>query len=175
MTGIIYWYYAGSNIFVRFIEKRNDNSFRMDLTTTSLKLLDELENRKYYIRTDEDSKFETDILEFDLTYNSQNNELLFKLEPDKISFEETDSGMTAKFKIDLMIYSGKNDFSKLREIKSVTIDNVNKESFLKEQSKLEVKIPITLPPGKVKIDAIVTDLYGDATQRKFIEINKKNK
>ena len=169
--GIIYWYYEESSILVCFIDRRGYGIFRMNARLTSLRLLDELENRKYYISTKDDSKFETTLLDFDLTYDSKTRALLFSIDSKNILFEKIDSQTMAKFKIDLIIYKSKIDFSKKTEIKTIHVD---KNKLLKKDAAIELHLPIDLPPGNVKIDAIVTDLFGSAVRRKFISMKVKN-
>jgi GWxTD domain-containing protein len=168
--GIIYWYYEESAILVCFVDTRGHGIYRMDTRITSLRLLNELENRKYYISTKEDSTFETTLLNFDLTYDSKTKELLFSIDSKNILFEKTDSQTMAKFKIDLIIYKNEIDFSKKTE---VITTNVDENKLLKEDSTIELRLPIDLPPGNVKIDAIVTDLFGNAVRREFKSIKVK--
>lgn len=168
--GVIIWYYWNSKIVVWFIDTKGHGLFRMDPNRTSLKLLDELENRKYYIVGKDNPKFEMDVLKFDLAYDSLEKKLLFKVNPQKIHFEKSGSQMMAKFNIELMIYSGENNFSRHSEIKTVYIEQ---DSLLEKNSKVEFKIPFTLPRGKVKIDTIVTDLLGTAAQRKLFNFKVK--
>lgn len=170
--GIIYWYYEESAIFVAFRDKRGHGIYLMDTQITSLRLLDELENRKYYISTKDDSKFETALLDLDLTYDSKTKELLFSIDTKNILFEKKDSQTMAKFKIDLIIYKSKTDFSKKTEVKTTDVDE---SKLLKKGSTIELRLPIDLPPGNVKIDAIVTDLFGNAVRRKLKSIKVKNK
>jgi hypothetical protein len=138
---------------------------------TSLRLLDELKNRRYYISTKENSKFETTLLDLDLTYDSKTKELLFSIDSKNIVFEKIDTQTMAKFKIDLIIYKSKTDFSKKTEIITT---NVDENKLLEKDSTIELRLPIDLPPGNVKIDAIVTDLFGDAVRRKLTSIKVKN-
>lgn len=170
--GIIYWFYEESAILVCFVDDRRHGIYRMDTQITSLRLLDELENRKYYISTRDDSKFETTLLDLDLTYDSKTKELLFSIDTKNILFEKKDSQTMAKFKIDLIIYKSKTDFSKKTEVKTT---NVDESKLLKKGSTIELRLPIDLPPGNVKIDAIVTDLFGNAVRRKLKSIKVKNK
>jgi len=168
--GLIYWFYEESAILVCFVDYKGYGIFRMDTRLTSLRLLDELENRKYYISLKVDSKFETTLLDFDLKYDSKAKELLFFIDSKNILFEKIDSQTMAKFKIDLMIYKNEIDFSKKTEVMTTTVDE---NKLLNEDPKIELRLPIDLPPGNVKIDAIVTDLFGNAVRREFKSIKVK--
>lgn len=169
--GVIYWYYEDSNILAVFKDKEGQGSYRLDLLRTSMRLLDELDNRKYYIVNKDDGSFSVDLLDVDLAFDGKNGELVFKVAPTHVNFEKDGGEVTAKFKVALMIYGRDNAFSRHTEIKTVTMD----EAALLNQKKikLEFRVSPPLPKGKVKIDAIVTDYLGDATRRKFIGVNIK--
>ena len=166
----ICWYWADSDIFACFVDRNGTGIYRMDLRNVSLKLLDELKKRKYHI-ANEDGKFETDVLDFDLSYDSKTNEILIEVKVENLSFEEAaDAGndlMTAKIKFDFIVYDQNDDFSKHTEVKTV---KVQKDVLLGKKSTVTVRMPFALPRGKVKIDAIVSDFLGDAVHRKWVKI-----
>ena len=58
-------------------------------------------------------------------------------------------------------------------LKGYLLSRNYEEKLLKKNSTIELRLPIDLPKGKVKIDAIVTDLLGEAVKRKFITIKVK--
>lgn len=166
----IYWYFAESNIFIRFEDTNSTGVFRMDLRNVSLKLLDELEKRKYYIiNKDEKENFITALLDFDIKYDKEQKNLVIVLDAKNISYEkEQDSNlMIAKIKVSFIIYAANNKFSEHNDIKTLKL---TEDELLANKSKLTLLIPVELPKGKVKIDAIITDFLGDAVQRKFINI-----
>ncbi len=168
-----FWYYQGSNIFVIFIDKNGFGRYEMDLRNTSLSLIDELEKRKYYITAKEGSGFETSEIKFKFKYNTNSRELIYSLSPDNIYFEQSNSTellvpkMKAKFKVDILIYANNKNIRKKTEVKVVLID---KAQLLKKGAKIQIKIPVNLPVGKILIDTIVTDLSGEAVGRKHLKI-----
>jgi len=170
--GIVVWYYAESKILAVFIDKEGHGFFRLDPNRTSMRLLDELENRKYYIVSKKNSIFIFNLLEFNLKYDSEINELQYELSSKNVTFEELGSQVMAKFKISIMLYFGKDDFSKYTEVKTVYLD---KETLLGKKSKIEISIPITLPQGNITVDSIIIDLLGDASRRKFVNLEVKRK
>jgi len=173
------WYYQGSNIFVLFIDKKGFGRYEMDLRNTSLSLVDELKKRKYYITAKEGSGFETSEIKFKFRYDANTRELIYNINSEKIYFEQTSSTepldskepstlkMKAKFKIDILIYANNKNIRKKTEVKVVLID---KAQLLKKDTKIQIRIPVNLPAGKVLIDTIVTDLSGEAVGRKHLKI-----
>ena len=169
---VIYWYFEETDIHTRFWDRTGQRIFHMDLNYTSLKLLDVMERKKHHISTNENSNFYVGMLKFDMTYIAESNELIFKIKTKEVNFDKDKSGdkMTAKFKIDLMVYGGKELFTKSSHMKSVS---ALPEDLLKDKAYVEVRVPVKLPKGKAKIDAIVTDYLGNATHRKLLKVKGK--
>ena len=167
----VYWYYADSDIYARFIDKNGTGIYLLDHTFVSLRLLSELERRKYYIVNEDNEKFAADVLDFDLTYDSGAHEVRIDVDTENLNYEKAPDSdgerMTAKIKVELIVYDNKNEFFKHSEVKTVTVP---KADLLNKRSKVTVKIALKLPPGKVKIDALITDLFGDSINRKFVKI-----
>jgi GWxTD domain-containing protein len=168
--GIIYWYYEDTNILAVFVDTKGNGFYRMDLTRTSMRLLDELDNRKHYIADTEAGKFSVDILKFNVSYDPKEGKLIFEISTKNVFFDKDGSNMTSKFKMDLMVYYGKKKFLKHSEVKTV---QMNEDDILKKNAKIKVEIPFKLPEGKVKVDAIVTDFLGNATSRKLVTLKDK--
>jgi hypothetical protein len=82
--------------------------------------------------------------------------------------------MTAKFKIDMIVYEGNENFFKQSEIKTI---DVKKEELLtpKEQdfpnSPLQLDIPVKLKAGQITVDVFISDLLGDAAHRELFTFN----
>ncbi|MCP5107446.1 MAG: GWxTD domain-containing protein [bacterium] len=171
---IVYWYYGVQRILVAFVDDEGTGTYRMDLRVTSLRLLDELERRKHYIANKEDGEFAVKLLKFEMVYRKDAKDVVFNVAPRNVNFEnagkDRPSKVMTKFKIDLMVYYGKNQFTKHSQLKTVYLDE---KDLLKKGAKIEIKFPLTLPEGKVKIDAIVSDFLGDATRRKLITVKNR--
>lgn len=167
----LYWYFADSDIFARFVDTNGTGVFRLDLNMVSLKLLDELEKRKYYIvnKTEKDN-FLTELINFSLTYDKTRQEIVISLDNKHISYEKEPETnlMVAKIKVSIVIYDHQNNFFDHSEVK--TLKRTEAE-LLEKNATLTLTIPLVLPKGKVKIDAIISDFLGDAVQRKFVTIN----
>lgn len=173
--GIIQWYYDEFNVYVRFNDNQGYGIYRLDVTTVSLALLDVLDNKKHFI-VDEEGKIRQKKLNITLKYDSSTEEILIRVGPKNLNFErnpEDNTEMMAKLKVDLVMYPLDNtdDFSKFSEIKSVMIAE---EKLLTKDAVIRLNIPLRLPKGKTKIDAIISDALGEALFRKFItlKINK---
>lgn len=172
--GYIQWYYDEYNVYVRFNNYKGDGVFHMDLTRVSLALLDVLDNKKYFI-VNKEGNINLETLDIDLSFDSKTQELLVEVSTKNLNYEkvsEDSSEMMAKIKVDLVVYqlNKVDDFSKYSEVKSVKIPE---EKLLEKNATIFLKIPIELPKGKIKIDAIITDALGDAVYRKFISLNVK--
>jgi GWxTD domain-containing protein len=167
----IYWYWEDSDIYIRFVDENGSGAYRMDFRVTSLRLLDELERRKYYIFSQDEEKeeFITDVLDFNLAYNKKDKEMRIRLNTKHLYYQEDkDSGlMIAKIKVNLVIYDKANNFTKYSDIKTI---RRKPEELLEKKARLIVTFPLDLPPGKVRIDAIISDFLGDAVQRKFVKV-----
>ncbi len=178
VTSVIRWYYAESNIFVMFIEKRNSNSYKLDLRSASLHFLDELERKKFFINP-RDKRGELIPLKFDLKLETETKKdgkqaLVIYLDTKNLYFKESgESDLKIKLKIDLMVYHGKLGFKKHRLIKDITID---KKEMLKNDARIQIPVFLELPKGKFKVDVSITDLFGNAVERRFFSLkNKKGK
>lgn len=166
----LFWYWAESDIYIRFVDANGNGVFRMDHRNVSLKLLDELERRKWYIFAQDDKEeFITDVLDFDLSYNKKKQEMALAVNSKHLYYEEDKEKnmMTAKIKVNLIIYDKDNHFTRYSNILTI---HRKKEELLEKKSKIVRTFPLQIPSGKVKIDAIVTDFLGDAVQRKFVKI-----
>ena len=171
---MIQWYYDEYNVYVRFNDYEGNGIYRLDLTRVSLALLDVLDNKKYFI-VNKEGKINLENLDIDLSYDNETRELLVVASTKNLNYEdvsESSSEMMAKIKVDLVIYQSNklDDFSKYSEVKSV---KVPKEKLLEKKATISVRIPLELPKGKIKIDAIITDALGDAVYRKFISLKIK--
>ncbi len=170
ITSLIRWYYADSNIFVQFIEKRNSNSYRLDLTSATLSLLDELKRKKYFIHK-KGTNSKTVSLDFSLSLDKSNpKKLILSMKPENIFFKKEGSELNAKLKIDITIYSGKTDFIKHRKIELIQIDE---KVVLKKKSRINIILPFSLPFGKINVDILITDLFGNGVERKFFSFKNK--
>ena len=114
----------------------------------------------------------TDTLDFDfVSYDSETNEILIDVKAKNLNFEKAPEAgndlMTAKIKFDFIVYDKNNDFFKHSEVKTI---KVRKDILLGKKPKVAVKIPLSLPRGKVRIDTIVTDFLGDAVHRKLVKL-----
>jgi GWxTD domain-containing protein len=171
---IIQWYFNEYNVYVRFNDYEGNGFFQMDLTNVSLAILDVLDNKKYFI-VNEEGNVNLETLDIDLSYDSKTREFLVEVSTKNLNYEKVPEGsgeMMAKIKVDLVVYqlNKVDDFSKYSEVKSV---KVPEEKLLKKKATISLRIPLELPKGKIKIDAIITDALGDAVYRKFVTLNVK--
>lgn len=171
---IIQWYYNEFNVYIRFNDYQGNGIFHMDLTRVSLALLDVLDNNKYFI-VNKEGKINLEPLDIDLNYDSKTREFLVEVGTKNLNYEkvpESSGEMMAKIKVNLVVYQSNkvDDFSKYSEVKSV---KVPKEKLLGKNATISLKIPLELPEGKIKIDAIISDALGDAVYRRFISLNVK--
>lgn len=168
----VIWYYDESDIYVEFIDTKGNGIYSMYLPTVSLNLLNELENRKYYIVDKEKGKFHVENLEFDFKYDSQTKEVKLEILTKNLSFEseKESTEVITKIKIDVLCYDKDMELTKHTEIKTIRIE---KELLLKGSSRLPVTFPLELPAGKVNLDLMVTDLLGEAVHRGFFELDIK--
>ncbi|UCH94241.1 MAG: GWxTD domain-containing protein, partial [Candidatus Aminicenantes bacterium] len=171
---IIQWYFDEYNIYVRFIDSTGEGIYHMDLTSVSLGLLDVLDNKKYFI-VNKEGKISWKPLDFDLSYDSETREILFEVSGKNLNYEKApgDSDhMTAQIKVDLVVYPADkaDDFFKHSQVKTV---KVQEEKLLEKDAAISFRIPLELPGGQVKIDAIVADFLGEVVHRRLIKLNVK--
>jgi GWxTD domain-containing protein len=171
---VIQWYYDEYNVYILFYDDNGNGVFRMDLTSVSLTLLDVLDNKKYFI-VDKEGKIKWETLDIDINYDSKTRGFLVKISTKNLDYEkvsENSAEMMAKIKVDLVVYRSDkpDDFSRYSEVKSV---KVPKEKLLEKNAFISLAVPLELPTGKIKIDAIISDALGDAVYRKFISLNVK--
>ena len=96
------------------------------------------------------------------------------IEPTNLSFDE-DTGdpdtMTAKIKIDLVLYESTEIFTKKTVVEPV---KVKKSALLeKHPEPVTVTVPVSIKPGKVTVDAFVSDMLGDASKRDIFVVEIK--
>jgi GWxTD domain-containing protein len=171
---LVQWYYDEYNVYVRFIDYEGTGIYRMDLRTVSLALLNVLDNKKYFI-VNKEGYINLEGLDIKLRYDNKTREFLVEVSTKNLNYEnvpDSSSEMMAKIKVDLVVYPSKklDDFSKYSEVKSV---KVPREKLLEKKSTISFRVPLELPKGQIKIDAIITDALGDAVFRKFISLNVK--
>lgn len=207
LHGYIFWYYTEESldisnvryegVYILFVD--SDASGRYYINTegigltnmegkvvslpgTDLRLLDEAEKMKYKHIKDRETMFEQNNLEFQLTYDREKKSFHVSIQPGNVLFDENpDTGaMTARFKIDLIIYASAENFFKLTEVKSM---DIKKEQLLEQTGKtspIQLEIPLKFKNGKaaqvskVTVDAFISDLLGDAAKRRLFNFNIKN-
>lgn len=170
----IQWYYDEYKVYIRFIDYNNNGIYKMDLNTVSLALLEVLDNKKYFI-VNKEGKINMKPLNIDLSYDNKTREFLVEVSTKNLNYEEvpgSSTEMMAKIKVHLVVYQSDNadDFSKYSRVMSV---KVPKKELLKKNATIPLVVPVKLPTGKIKIDAIISDALGDAVFRKFISLNVK--
>lgn len=146
---------------------------------TDMRLLDEAEEMKYKLIRKKGETFEKNNLDFQFTFDENKESFHIAINPKNITFDEnTNTGlMTAKFKIDLVIYEGQDNFFKQTEIKTI---DLKKDELLtpKDQktssSPLQWDIPVKLKKGKISVDVFISDLLGDAAHRNLYTFKIKN-
>ena len=146
---------------------------------TNLRLLDEAEEMKYKHIRKKGESFEKNNLGFQFTFDQNTESFHMAINPKNITFDEnTNTGiMTAKFKIDLVIYEGQDNFSKQTEIKTIEIkkdDLLSQKNQKTSDSPLQLDIPVKLKKGQVTVDVFVSDLLGDAAHRNLYTFKIKN-
>jgi len=171
---IIQWYYDEYNVYIRFIDYNSSGVYQMDLTTVSLALLEVLDSKKYFI-VNKEGKINLEPLDIDLNYDSKTREFQVEMRTKNLNYEEvpgSSTEMMAKIKVDLVVYQSDkgDDFSKYSQVKGV---KVSKEKLLEKNATISLAVPLELPAGKIKIDAVISDALGDAVYRKFISLNVK--
>ena len=169
--GVIQWYYEQYNVYVLFYDDKGFGVYEMDLTTVSLGLLDVLDNNKFFI-VNKEGKISWDNFDFDFNYDKNAKEVRIVVPANKINYQEIAGNaeeLEAKIKVDLVIYKTDHvdEFYKVSEIKSVTVP---KDKVLEKNAEVTVIIPLELPGGKIKIDAIVADYLGESVHRKLIKL-----
>ena len=199
LHGLIFWYYTSSDLaemkggdmglYILFVDTDGTKRYyihtgdvlvtdRSDQTLrypgTDLRLLDLAEQMKYKHITTKDTQFEKNNLAFDLTYDNRARAFTVSIEPTNLSFDE-DTGdpdtMTAKIKIDLVLYESTEIFTKKTVVEPV---KVKKSALLeKHPEPVTVTVPVSIKPGKVTVDAFVSDMLGDASKRDIFVVEIK--
>jgi GWxTD domain-containing protein len=206
--GYIFWYYTEESldisnvryegVYILFVDSDGTGRYYINtegigvtnmegkvvtLPGTDLRLLDEAEKMKYKHIKDRDTMFLENNLEFQLTYDREKESFHLSIQPEHVLFDENpDTGeMTAKFKINMIMYTGAEDFFKHTEVKSITL---KKEQLLGQTGKtspIQLDIPLNLKKenaaqvSKITVDAFISDLLGDAAKRRLFNFNiKKN-
>lgn len=143
---------------------------------TSIRLLDEAEEMKFKHIKKKGELFEKNNLDFQFTYDQGKESFHIAIKPKNIAFDENSNTglMTAKFKIDMVIYEDKENFFKQTEIKTIEIKKeellAQKEQKLPE-SPLQLDIPVKLKKGQITVDVLISDLLGDAAHRELFTLN----
>lgn len=172
VKAVIIWFYEETDIRVDFHDTRGNGVFRMDLTNVSLRLLDEMENRKFYILDENKSKHNVEDLEFKFKYDADANQAKLAVKTTHLSYEDMDEKhVNAKLKIDIVAYDKDLNANKHKEVITIKIE---KESLLKGSSSIPVTFPLKLSQGKWELDIMVTDLLGEAVHRSFVKVNVKS-
>jgi len=143
---------------------------------TNLRLLDEAEEMKYKHIKKKGELFEKNNLAYQLTYDENKKSFHIVIQPRNVIFDEkAGTGMmTAKFKIDMVIYEGNENFFKYTEVKTI---DVKKEELLAREdqtpsaSPLQLDIPLKLKQGRITVDVFISDLLGDAGHRNVFTFN----
>jgi GWxTD domain-containing protein len=199
LHGLIFWYYTSTDLdyiqgsdmglYILFTDESGTGRYYIcvnpvavtdatgqmyDYPGTDLRLLDLAEKMKFKHILKKDEDFEKNNLEFQLTYDNNKKAVVFSIQPRNFSFDqdaETDDTVTAKIKIDLLFYKSDEDFSKHSEIKTITL---KKEDLLSNNPPpITIAIPIEFKKGKLTVDALVSDMLGDAARRNIFSIEIK--
>jgi GWxTD domain-containing protein len=146
---------------------------------TNLRLLDEAEEMKYKHIKKKGELFEKNNLDFQLAYDESKRGFHIAIQPRNVIFDENaDTGiMTAKFKIDMVIYEGNENFFKHTEVKTIDVKKeelLTRETQSSSASPLQLDIPLELKKGHITVDVFISDLLGDAGHRNLFTLNIQN-
>lgn len=173
IIGYIFWYYGFSpntRLYILFADYDGDDIYQIDPINTSLDLLSKLDDMKYQIMKKEDVVSEKTKLKFDLEYQSSKNNFHISLDPEFVTFERTDSSMTAKFRINLVVYRDDETYTRHSRVETVEL---SEEELTSDKTRIRLVFPLRLEKGKYKIDAFVTDLFGENSKRRFFTVKVK--
>ena len=199
LHGLIFWYYTtsdldyiqGSDMGLYILFTDTSGTGRYYISVNGVNVLDSSDELNYYPGTDlrlldltekmkfkhilkKDEDFEKSNLEFQLTYDNKQKAVVLSIQPRNFSFDqdaETDDTVTAKVKIDLLFYKSDEEFSKHSEVKTITL---KKEDLLSNSpSPIIIAIPMEFNKGKLTVDALVSDMLGDAARRNIYSIEIK--
>lgn len=199
LHGLIFWYYTTTDLdyiqgsdmglYILFTDESGTGRYYISVNGvevldstdqvynypgTDLRLLDLAEKMKYKHILKKDEDFEKSNLDFQLTYDNIQKAVVLSIQPRNFSFDrdaETDETMTAKVKIDLLFYKSDEEFSKHSEVKTVTL---KKEDLLSNTPPpIIITIPMEFKKGKITVDALVSDMLGDAARRNIFAVEIK--
>lgn len=183
-NGGLYILFVDSDGHGRYYISMDDIAINMGdevqyINGTSMRLLDEAEEMKYKHIKKKGEKFEENNLDFQLTYDENKQSFHIAIQPRNVIFDENPNTgmMTAKFKIDMVIYEGNENFFKHTEVKTI---DVKKEELLTQTeqtfsaSPLQLDTPLKLKKGNIVVDVYISDILGDAGHRNLFTFNILN-
>jgi len=155
------WFYYRFQLFLIFTDNNGFGNFK--LAKIPAQLLTAIDLAKLSVL--DLSKSE---LKHQLTFKSsvKNNEISLKIPVKKISFEEKDGKMQARFGINIYVYK---EYLRVNDIKiERTLDNID-DSILKKKY-IYLKIPLkSVKKGKYYYDIVVEDKVGQSKYRDVIK------
>lgn len=173
MIGYIQWYYGynvANRLFIRFIDHDGDGTYQIDPNFTSLDLLNALDDLKYQVLKKEDNVAEKTKLKFKLEYKSSENNFYILVEPKYVTFEKSEGKVIAKFRINLVVYRDNKEFSRYSQVKTL---KMREEELTGSQAKIVIVFPLRLEKGKYKVDALINDVLGEKSKKRFFAIKVK--
>lgn len=191
LHGLIFWYYTSTDLanikggdlglYILFVDTNGTKRYYihsesvevvdrgdqiMRYPGTDLRLLDLAEQMKSKQITTKDTIFEKTDLGFTLTYDNQAGAITVSIKPKNLIFDDADNTgdtITAKIKIALVLYESTNEFTRQTHVETVKI---KKSALLADRpAPIIVGFPVKVNAGKITVDALVSDMLGDASKR----------
>jgi GWxTD domain-containing protein len=167
IKGYLLWVYYRFNFAVEFIDKRGDNSYRLNPYSGIYgNLFDAMERAKFGIAYSND--IGTKYIDFKLSYDRNKNELDISIPVKGLAFVEQEGRLKAEFDFQFFVYADqkgaeKKTFNETRQIDST-------ETELLDMEEIHFAFTFDLKPGKYFFDVLIIGKPDIGRTRKIFKI-----
>ena len=170
IKGYQIWIYYRYQFAIEFIDRRGDNSYKMDpYSGVHGSFFDAMERAQMGINFRKDDNFQ--FMDFDLKFDAETREIRISIPTKDLLFTEEENLLKLELEFQFFIYSTGKDSSRrsFSETRPVAI----KESELVNLKNLTFSFPMDLSPGEYYFDVVIIGKAEIGKTRKIFTVKVK--
>jgi len=167
IKGYLLWVYYRFNFAVEFIDKRGDNSYRLNPYSGIYgNLFDAMERAKFGIAYS--NEIGTRYIDFKLNYDQNKNELDVAIPVKGLTFVQQEGRLKAEFEFQFFVYADQEGAKKKTFRETRQIESTEKE--LLDMEEIHFTFNFDLKPGKYFFDVLIVGKPDIGRTRKIFNI-----
>ena len=167
IRGLIIWGYYKYRLGIEFVDRIGNGCYKINQSSGAIGgLLWAIDAAKFGLPLEDDRASKKKAIDFDLTYDKANKEIVLKLPVSSLVMKEEESLLKADLNFEFFIYGEKSpQKNRFKEARSIEME----EEEILNLDDVEFRFPYDLTSGKYYIDVIIVG-SGDLKVRRIFKI-----